>query len=96
MAAAVFSALAAAARNKAVPDARLSLAHTAELLAGMDKSAEGPEITGPSDSDYAQEIESSSWGPGRRLAAPLSLGKARMHWDLPATRCNSAPACWPE
>ncbi|WP_264211240.1 CoA transferase [Leisingera thetidis] len=95
MAAAVLSALASAARGAAVPAARLSLARTAELLAGMEKTAAGAEFTEPADSDFGREVENSSWGPGHRLAAPLSLDSAAMRWDLPATSCCSAPACWP-
>ncbi|WP_291729197.1 CoA transferase [Leisingera sp. F5] len=96
MAAAVLSALANAAQGAAVPAARLSLARTTELLAGMQKSAEGPDVTKPANSDFTQEIENSGWGPGRRLAAPLALNTSQMHWDRPASRCGSAPACWPE
>uniref|UniRef100_UPI000B04A398 CoA transferase n=1 Tax=Leisingera sp. F5 TaxID=1813816 RepID=UPI000B04A398 len=96
MAAAVLSALATAAQGVAVPAARLSLARTAELLAGMQKCAEGPDVTKPANSDFAQEIENSGWGPGRRLAAPLALDTSQMRWDRPASRCGSAPAYWPE
>ncbi|OBY28716.1 CoA transferase [Leisingera sp. JC1] len=94
MAAAVLSALTAAAQGEAVPQARLSLARTAELLAGMEKSAEGPEITGPVDSDYAPDIEATSWGPGRRLAAPLRLSGIAMRWETAATSCGSASPAW--
>ncbi|MEW2912923.1 CoA transferase [Leisingera sp. JC11] len=94
MAAAVLSALTAAAQGEAVPTARLSLAHTAELLAGMGKTAKGPDIAGPKDDDYLPHIETSSWGSGRRLAAPLTLNGTAMHWELPATRCGSAAAAW--
>ncbi|WP_027257538.1 CoA transferase [Leisingera aquimarina] len=96
MAAAVLSALATAAQGVAVPAACLSLARTAELLAGMQKCAEGPDVTKPANSDFAQEIENSGWGPGRRLAAPLALDTSQMRWDRPASRCGSAPAYWPE
>ncbi|AHC99655.1 CoA transferase [Leisingera methylohalidivorans] len=96
MAAAVLSALAAAAQGEEVPAARLSLARTAELLAGLQKYAEGLDLTKPADSDYNPEIENSGWGPGRRLAAPLGLDTSRMRWDRPASRCGSAPACWPQ
>ncbi|MCB4454835.1 CoA transferase [Leisingera sp. McT4-56] len=96
MAAAVLSALTAAAHGEAVSTARLSLARTAELLAGMSKSAEGQDITGPEDSDWSPRLETSGWGPGRRLAAPLTMNGTAMHWELPATRCGSAAAAWPD
>ncbi|MBY6139731.1 CoA transferase [Leisingera daeponensis] len=95
MAAAVLSALAAAARGETAPSARLSLARTAELLAGKQQTAEGMELTMPAEQDYVQRTENTGWGPGHRLAAPLNLSTTRMHWDLPATRCCSAPAFWP-
>ncbi|KIC12581.1 CAIB/BAIF family CoA transferase [Leisingera sp. ANG-M1] len=94
MAAAVLSALTVAARNEAAPAARLSLARTAELLAGLNKTAEGAEITAADTGDYSGRLENSGWGPGRRLAAPLVLSSAQMRWELPATRCASAAACW--
>lgn len=94
MAAAVLSALNAAAQGMQVPTARLSLARTAELLAGMDAFTQGLDITGPATADYAPHTEKSSWGPGRRLAAPLQISATAMHWELPATRCGSAPAMW--
>ncbi len=94
MAAAVLSALTAAAQGELVPQARLSLARTAELLAGMKKSTEGPEIFGPVDSDYSAYIEKSGWGPGLRLTAPLRLSGTAMYWESAATRCGSASAAW--
>ncbi|UWQ41991.1 CoA transferase [Leisingera aquaemixtae] len=95
MAAAVLSALAAAARGAEVPTAHLSLARTAELLAGLPKSADAPDLAPPADSDYAEETEQSGWGPGRRLAPPLRVGAEPIRWILPAARCGSGAACWP-
>ena len=96
MAAAVLSALTEAARGANVPTAHLSLARTAELLAGLPKSAEGPDLTAPADSDYATETERSGWGPGRRLEPPLRVCAAPIRWTLPAARCGSDAACGPE
>ncbi|KIC20256.1 CoA transferase [Leisingera sp. ANG-Vp] len=96
LAAAVLSALASAARHGSAPAASLSLARTAEQLAGMEKSSSDPELASPAASDYCQQTENTGWGPGRRLAAPLLLSGTQMHWDLPASRCNSAPARWPD
>lgn len=96
MAAAVLSALAAAARGTELPTARLSLARTAELLAGMEKHSSGADIAGPETEDFSPSTELSSWGPGRRLAAPLCLNGTAMHWEIPSTHCGSAPACWPK
>ncbi|MGR3760351.1 CoA transferase [Roseobacteraceae bacterium NS-SX3] len=95
MAAAVLSALASAARGGGAPQARLSLARTAELLASLKETAEGPALGAPEDSDYAPATENSAWGPGQRLKPPLQLDGTRMHWDLPAAPCGSAPPAWP-
>ncbi|MFY0308728.1 CoA transferase [Leisingera sp. D0M16] len=96
MAAAVLSALTAAARREEVPSAYLSLARTAELLAGLAITAEGPGLSTPAGSDYAEEIENTGWGPGRRLAPPLRVGSSPIRWNLPAGRCGSNAASWPE
>lgn len=94
MAAAVLSALNAAARGAAVPQARLSLARTAVLLNELVKTATGPDITSAIDTDYDSSIEHSGWGPAQRLAAPLQLSSTVMHWDHPAQKCGSAAAKW--
>ncbi|UWQ50297.1 CoA transferase [Leisingera caerulea] len=96
MAAAVLSALIAAAGGAEVPSAHLSLARTAELLAGLPESAKGPALTTSAGSDYSEKIENSGWGPGRRLAPPLWIGSKPIRWDLPAGCCGSNAACWPE
>ncbi|NRB21091.1 MAG: CoA transferase [Rhodobacteraceae bacterium] len=96
MAAAVLSALPAAATNKSVPQARLSLARTAVLLDGLEKTASGPDITAATNADYSSTTEHSGWGPGRRLAPPLQLSSTSMNWDHPATQCGSAHAVWQE
>ncbi|WP_171231078.1 CoA transferase [Ruegeria sp. HKCCA6707] len=94
LAAAVLSALSAAASDQSVMDAQLSLARTAELLATLSKGAEGPKISATA-SDYAPETEASGWGPGHRLASALTGGTAKMVWDLPAPKLGTAPANWP-
>lgn len=94
LAAAALSALAAAARGEAAPHARLSLARTAELLASLETTAQGPKITGPADADYTLLPEESGWGPGQRLQPPLRLEDTAMRWDLPAGRCGTSEASW--
>lgn len=94
MTAAVLSALTAAAKGQSVPQARLSLARTAVLLTGLEKTAPGPEITSPTDADYSSTPEHSGWGPGQRLAPPLQLTSTKMVWDHPAAQCGSAAANW--
>jgi crotonobetainyl-CoA:carnitine CoA-transferase CaiB-like acyl-CoA transferase len=94
MAAAVLSALREAIQHGKTPQARLSLARTAELLASLRPSATGAQITKAEDADYAPTIESSGWGSGLRLKPPLALAATQMHWDLPAAKTGSSPAQW--
>ncbi|MDE4133105.1 CoA transferase [Phaeobacter sp. QD34_3] len=94
MAAAVISALNAATRQDNAPQARLSLARTAELMASLQGSNSGPQITAAETGDYAAAIEQSGWGPGLRLKPPLSLADTRMHWPRPAGKTGSSPAQW--
>ncbi|MFW8633683.1 CoA transferase [Cribrihabitans pelagius] len=94
MAAAVLSALSAAAGGAPVPAARLSLARTAEELSALDARPEGPEIDGAAPADYADAVEDTSWGPGRRLRPPLALTGTGMHWSRPAAACGSAAPEW--
>ncbi|WP_170533654.1 CoA transferase [Ruegeria atlantica] len=95
MAATVLSALAEAASANSIMLAQLSLARTAELLAALAKSEQDEEITTPTTSDYAQEIEASGWGPGRRLKPALSVGQAHMSWPLPAAKLGTSQPIWP-
>ncbi len=94
MAAAVLSALREAIHHGKTPQARLSLARTAELLASLRPSATGPRITRSEDGDYAPTIEASGWGPGLRLKPPLALANTPMHWELPAAKTGSSSAHW--
>lgn len=94
MAAAVLSALTAAAKNKKVPQARLSLARTAALLDGLGKTATGADITAAMPLDYTSKTEHSGWGPAQRLTAPLHLGPTSTTWDIPAAPCGSSAPAW--
>ncbi|MEX0286344.1 MAG: CoA transferase [Paracoccaceae bacterium] len=94
MAAAVLSALANAARGDEVSDGRLSLARTAEELAGMTPVEDGGEISKTTDADFAPTPEHSVWGQTDRLRAPLQVGAAHMRWDRPAGPVGTAEARW--
>ncbi len=73
---------------------RTSLARVAELLIttadGGAKSLEStidvPEATGP--------IEHTSWGDARRLAPPLEVDGAPLHWTIPAHALGSDEPMW--
>ncbi|MVO14984.1 CoA transferase [Parasedimentitalea huanghaiensis] len=94
MAATVLSALTAATQGNPVPQARLSLARTATLLADLSKDAVGSDITSAQNSDFAALPEHSGWGIGQRLTAPLSLSTTSMSWDLPASQLGTSGAIW--
>jgi crotonobetainyl-CoA:carnitine CoA-transferase CaiB-like acyl-CoA transferase len=70
--------------------ARTSLARTAAALvaAGEQLAAESlPE-------SLPQRDEQTFWGPGTRLAPPLSVGDAPMHWDRPAGPLGTDEPAW--
>ena len=73
---------------------RASLARTAALLIG----AEAPERTATfaevNDADFEQRIETTSWGPARRMKPPLQIEGAAMRWDRPASPPGSAQPAW--
>lgn len=94
MAAAVLSALAAAAKGDEAPTAHFSLARTAELLASMPKTSKGAEILQATNEDYAPTPEQSGWGPGQRLIPPLSVGETGMSWTKGAAKLGTAQPSW--
>ena len=48
----------------------------------------------PAKADYAPEIESTDWGPARRLKPPAAVEGAPMRWARPAGRLGAAPPVW--
>jgi hypothetical protein len=75
-------------------DARLSLARTAKFLT----DAQGAPATAPlaplAPADLAPDIESTGWGPARRLAPPVAIVGAPMRWERPARALGTSPARW--
>ncbi len=94
MAASVLSALSQAASDNSISFAHLSLARTVELLAKLEKTSSGDEISQPNADDYASAVEDSGWGPGKRLNPALQVGTAKMNWALPAQKLGSSQAAW--
>jgi crotonobetainyl-CoA:carnitine CoA-transferase CaiB-like acyl-CoA transferase len=94
MAAAVLSGLSAAASGDKTAIAHLSLARTAELLAGLSPSATDDEIDPLGNADFAPSVELSGWGPGHRLKPPLSVGDTQMTWSTAATKLGTGTADW--
>lgn len=73
--------------------ARLSLARTAHWLVSADRRAVEP-LAPEQEDDLNDALEPTSWGPARRVRAPLEVQGAAMHWDRPALALGSASACW--
>lgn len=75
--------------------ARTSLARVAALLATT--RGEG-DVTGaspkPGAEDYAPVMETTVWGPLRRLRSPVVIAGAPLRWVHPACPLGSAPARW--
>jgi len=95
MAAAILSALAEAASGHSIMHAQLSLARTAELLSALGKTETDEQITGAKPEDFSSVTETSGWGAGYRLKPALTVGKAQMHWVLPAAKLGTSPSIWP-
>ncbi len=73
--------------------ARLSLARTAHWLVSADRHA--VDTLAPEQvEDVGEGLESTSWGPARRVRPPLQVQGAAMHWDRPALALGSAQARW--
>ncbi|MFV3334616.1 CoA transferase [Pseudomonas sp. NY15437] len=74
---------------------RLSLARTAHCLLEAGVSSVGAlELAAETAADLAPGIESTTWGPARRLRAPLQLAGSPLYWEWPASALGSAPAAW--
>ncbi|MDT7950312.1 MAG: CoA transferase [Acetobacteraceae bacterium] len=75
--------------------ARTSLARVAALLApSLRRGERGGALGRPAPADYADAVETTVWGPLRRLRSPFQIAGAGLQWDLPAGRLGSAPARW--
>ena len=73
-------------------ETRASLARTSLLLAQHDSSPGEAPIAPETAADCDDRIETTAWGPARRLRPPLAIAGAPMHWDRPpAPIGNDAP-----
>lgn len=64
--------------------ARASLARTAHLLLSHPADLEGDALAAEREADLAPEVETTVWGPARRLLPPLAIHGTAMRWDRPA------------
>ncbi len=75
---------------------RASLARTGALLmeAGTDDSAVQTPLDAESASDWADTVETTPWGPARRVRWPMSVEGVNMGWASPACALGSSAARW--
>ncbi|MEZ5913820.1 MAG: CoA transferase [Paracoccaceae bacterium] len=95
LAAAVVTGLTHALSGGGPRHARLSLARTAELLAGHPSAGGKDDSMGDDEpGDWAPAEEATPWGPARRLAPALLVEGADQRWVLPACALGSAEPRW--
>lgn len=97
MAAAALRALEQRWRHGHGAQVRASLARSGALLmtAPRDPAAPPPPAVNESpQDDWAPEVESTAWGPARRLRWPLSVAGVQPRWRHPAGPLGSSDATW--
>lgn len=95
MAAAVLRGLTRRLENGVATRARLSLARTARALIDFNAAWDDTPLAAESAADAGAAIESTSWGPARRIATPWRIAGVDVRWDLPASALGTAPPSWP-
>jgi hypothetical protein len=96
MAAAVVMALVRRSQGLGGSTVQASLARTAHLLAGQGVGDPDSCTLAPVDrcADFGAAVEATSWGPARRLRAPVEVAGAPMHWERAACALGTAAAVW--
>lgn len=95
LAAAAVMGLARRAQGLGGCEVRASLARTAHLLAQGGAAVRGvPALAPASEQDWAREIEATSWGPARRMAAPVHVEGASLCWECGAGALGAAAPAW--
>ena len=94
MAAAALQALKEKAESGKVLSAKLSLAKTAEFLAGYRAEEHRPALDDIADADFSANIEYTPWGPARRLKFPISIIGCEATWPHPAGKLRSDTPRW--
>ena len=74
--------------------ARVSLARTAKALLDQGRYEGCASIDPEHEEDVDPTIEQTTWGPARRLRAPVSIAGTPLHWSCPATALGTAVARW--
>jgi CoA-transferase family III len=73
---------------------RTSLARTAALLTAVPPVGLGEPFAEPGEADFGTAIETTGWGPARRMKPPVLVEGAGMKWDRPANPLGSAEPVW--
>lgn len=94
MAAAVLQGLVGRANGHAMT-ARLSLARTGHLLMSEPAPADQERSIMLAETDLADTLENTDWGPARRVKTPLTVGSIAPAWPMPAGFLRRHPAAWP-
>ncbi|HUN76240.1 MAG TPA: CoA transferase [Steroidobacteraceae bacterium] len=74
--------------------ARVSLARTAKALLDQGRYEGCASLDPEHEEDVDPTIEQTTWGPARRLRAPVSIAGTPLHWSRPATALGTAVARW--
>lgn len=94
MAAAVLHALDRRQRQGRVLSAKLSLARTAHLLSGTNRATLSDGLSAETDNDLDPKLESTVWGPARRVRFPLSIKGLAPRWPYPAGPLGTSSPVW--
>jgi crotonobetainyl-CoA:carnitine CoA-transferase CaiB-like acyl-CoA transferase len=94
VAAAALRGLTTRTRSGAGSAMRASLARTAALLTSAAPPGEARPLEKPRSEDYDSRIETTPWGPARRLRPAVTIDGTAMQWDRPATTFGSSPPNW--
>ncbi|WOJ97404.1 CoA transferase [Congregibacter brevis] len=95
MAAAALRALRVRREAGTALSARLSLARTAVLLKGTVRNGTSVAFTDEDIADLTTDLESTYWGPARRVRFPVIEGLAPPNWRHPARPLHSDASEWP-
>jgi len=74
--------------------ARMSLARTAKLLVDAGQGGAAPPFAPETPEDLSTGVETTSWGPARRLKPPVDIPGTPLRWPLGARALGSDPPQW--
>ncbi len=90
---AVLDGLAVRAKEGKGTSTRLSLAKVAEVLISSSTPTQGT-FEAETERDLCETIETTDWGPARRVSSPLTIGGRALEWARPARKIGSDKPHW--